>query len=101
MASKTPKKKPKENLFRRYFSQVNKAAFWTTLLISIALIVTAFFIPPQAVVDGSVVACVGELFGFAALGTVIEGIEKGRSVRISKGDTTMSLNDNDGSPDDI
>ena len=87
------KKKSKESWFKRYFSQVNKTAFWTTLLISIALIVTAFFIPPQAVVDGSVVACVGELFAFAALGTIIEGIEKGRSVKISKGDTSLIVND--------
>lgn len=93
------KKKSKESWFRKYFSRVNKTAFWTTLLISIALIVAAFFIPPQAVIDGSVIAATGELFAFAALGTVIEGIEKGRSVRISKGDTTMTLNDDDGVDD--
>lgn len=92
----TTKKKWKESWFKKYFSHVNKTAFWICLLISLALIVTAFFIPPQGVIDGSVIAATGELFAFAALGTVIDGIEKGRSVSISKGDTTMTLNDDDG-----
>lgn len=87
------KKKTHENWFKRTFSEVNKAAFWTCLVISICLIVGAFFVPPMAVIDASVLAGTGELFGFAALGTVIEGIEKGRSVKIQKGETTMTLND--------
>lgn len=89
------KKKTHENWFTRTFSEVNKAAFWTCLIISIGLMVGAFFVPPLAIIDASILAGTGELFGFAALGTVIEGIEKGRSVTIQKGETTMTLNDND------
>lgn len=81
--------------FARYFAEVNKGAFWTCLLISVGLIVGAFFVPPMAVIDASVLAATGELFAFAALATVIEGVEKGRSVKIQKGETTMTLNDND------
>lgn len=86
-------RKKKKGRFWAMFAEVNKAAFWTCLLISIALIITAFFIPPMAVIDGSVVAAVGELFGFAALGVVIEGLDKGRNVTISKGDVNVTLND--------
>lgn len=89
------KTKSKGNWFKRYFSEVNKTAFWTCLIISIGLIVGAFFVPPMSVIDGSVIAATGELFAFATLGTVIEGVEKGRSVRIQKGETTMTLNDDD------
>lgn len=86
--------KDKSNWFNRHFAEVNKFAFWTCLLISIGLIVGAFFVPPMSVIDSSVIAATGELFAFAALGTVIDGIEKGRRLKISKGDTTMTLNDN-------
>jgi len=92
MKTKSQKAESRKRFWDK-FKEVNKAAFWTCLLISIALIVVAFFIPPQAVIDGSVIAAVGELFGFAALGVVIEGIEKGRSVSISKGSTTFTVND--------
>ena len=88
------KKTRKKGWFKTYFSEVNKASFWTCLIISIALIVGAFFVPPMSVIDGSVIAATGELFGFAALGTVITGIEKGKNFSVSKGDTTLSVNDN-------
>lgn len=65
--------------------------FWICLIISIVLIITAFFIPPMAVVDGSVVACVGELFGFAALWSVYIAIDKGLDAKITHGNTEVHL----------
>lgn len=92
-----PTKQKKENngWFKRWFGQVNKAAFWVTLSISIVLIVVSFILPPQGAIDPSVLAATGELFAFSSLGVVIEGIEKGRGVSISKGQTTVTLNDKD------
>lgn len=87
-------KTKKDKWFKRYFSEVNKTSFWTCLIISIALIVGAFFVPPMSVIDASVIAATGELFAFAALGTVITGIEKGKNISVSKGDTIVSLQDN-------
>lgn len=91
-------KKAKQKKFekvREMFSHVNKVAFFICLLVSIALIITAFFIPPMAVIDASVIASVGELFAFAALGVVIDGISRGKQVMIQKGETTLTLNDKD------
>ena len=94
----TTKKKGKDSWLKKTFAKVNKVSFFACMSISILLIVTAFFVPPTAVIDPSVIAAVGEIFAWGALVVVIEGIEKGRSVTMTKGDTSLTLNDdNDGS----
>ena len=88
----TAKKKERLDRMKEYFSHINKTAFYICLSTSIALIVTSFFIPPTGVIDGSVLAATGEIFAFATLGVVIEGISSGHSVSIQKGETTMTIN---------
>lgn len=68
-------------------------AFWVCLFTSIALIVISFFIPPLAVIDGSVLAATGELFAFASLGTLITAVRKGKDARIRHKDTTIEVGD--------
>lgn len=67
---------------------------WFHVLTSIAIIllIASWFVPPMAIVDGSVLAAVGEIFGFAALGAVIKAIEEGRTASITHGNTTISVN---------
>lgn len=67
--------------------------FWVCLITSIFLIVTSFFIPPLAVIDGSVLASVGELFGFAALGNIIAAIEKGIDAKVEHNGTSITIGD--------
>lgn len=78
------------------YARMNKWVFWTCLVVSIALIVIAFFVPPTAVIDGSVLGAVGELFAFPALGAVIMGIEKGSDVRLKKGEYEIHVDNPDG-----
>lgn len=73
----------------------HKWVFFITLLISIGLIIASFFIPPLAVIDGSVLASVGELFAFAALGEVMGAIERGHSASIQHGNTTVTIRKDD------
>lgn len=73
----------------------HKWVFLICLLVSVGLIVTSFFIPPLAVVDGSVLAGVGELFAFAALGEVGAAIERGHGATISHGNTTIEIKKED------
>ena len=63
--------------------------------IAVGLIVASFIIPPQGVVDGSVLAAVGEIFAFAALFAVLEAVDKGIDAKIVHGNTTIIL-DGDG-----
>lgn len=68
-------------------------AFWVCLLVSVFLIVTSFFIPPKAVIDGSVLAAVGELFGFAALANISAAIAKGIDAKVEHNGTSITIGD--------
>lgn len=80
---------------KQIYTNMNHWAFWICLIFSIGLILGSFFVPPMGVVDGSILASVGELFGFATLATVIEAIKKGSDVTISHGSTTVGINNPD------
>lgn len=83
---------PKNDKLIRFFGdRFHKNVFLVCLLTSVGLIVTSFFIPPLAVVDGSVLAAVGELFGFAALGEVAAAVERGHTATISHGNTQIEI----------
>lgn len=91
-----PKQKnEKKGWFGKVYGRLNKVVFFICLSFSIVLITVAFFIPPTAVVDGSVLAAVGEIFAYCALGTVIEAIDKGHDITLQKGDTSMTINKDD------
>ena len=81
----------KGKLTNFFGDKFHKNVFMVCLLTSVGLIVTSFFIPPLAVVDGSVLAAVGELFGFAALAEVAAAIERGHSATISHGNTSIEI----------
>ena len=78
---------------RTIYTNMNHLAFWICLVISIILLIASFLVPPTGFIDGTVLAGIGELFGFATLATVIEAIKKGRDVSVSHGNTTLTLND--------
>ena len=71
----------------------NNYAFWVCLFVSIVLLITSFFVPPLAVIDGSILAATGELFAFAALGSIITAINKGMDARITHRDTSLTIGD--------
>lgn len=67
---------------------------WFKILsaISIILIIISFFLPPQGVIDPSVMAAVGEIFAWGALFTVLKAIDKGKTISMQHGDTTITVN---------
>lgn len=84
---------------KQIYHNVNHWAFWVCLVISIGLIIGSFFVPPLGLIDGSVLASVGELFGFATLATVIEAIRKGSDVTVQHNNTSLTVNNPDKSED--
>ena len=70
----------------------HKRVFLFCLIVALGLIIASFFIPPLAVIDGSILAAVGEIFAFAALGEVAAAVERGHSATISHGNTSISIN---------
>lgn len=67
--------------------------FWVLSLAAIALLVASFIVPPTGVIDPSVLAASGEIFAFAALGTLIKAIDKGVDAKVTRGDTTLTVGD--------
>lgn len=59
--------------------------FYSTFIISVALIIGGFFCPPIGVIDGSVLTAVGLLILFATIEKIPEAIKAGRSFKVSKG----------------
>lgn len=58
---------------------------------SILLIIASFFIPPLGIIDGSILAAVGELEVFGVLWIVFHAIEKGTAASFKKGDVEVDI----------
>ena len=72
-----------------------KVVFIVSLIISVGLIIGGFFMPPQGEIDGSVLTAVGELFAFPTLAFGFRAIELGYDLKMSHGETTVELNNDD------
>ena len=73
-------------------------AFYTTLAISLLLIIGGFLLPPMGIIDGSVLTAVVELLMFGVLAqvpTFIDAAKNGKSVKISKGDFSAEVTSSD------
>lgn len=55
------------------------------------MIIVSFLVPPVGKIDPSVLQAVGEIFLFATLYVVIEAINKGGDVDITKGDVSIHI----------
>ena len=73
----------------------NNTFFWVFSIIGLLLIIIAFFIPPTAYIEQSVLIAVGEINGFAALGAVINAIDKGSSATFHHNGTEVTINSNE------
>lgn len=69
--------------------------FWIFAGLSIALIIVSFVLPPTGSIDPSVLTATGELFGWAALGAFIKGLDKGADLKVKKGDTEIQVENPD------
>lgn len=67
--------------------------FWFHIfaIFSMVLITASFLCPPLAVIDSSVLAAVGEVFGFAALWTLIKAMDEGHTATLTHNDTTLTI----------
>lgn len=80
----------------KVFQKIKKCIvgnFWFHIfsLFSLVLITASFICPPLAVIDGSVLAAVGEVFAFAALWTLIKAMDDGHTATLTHNDTTLTI----------
>ena len=78
--------------YRNYLE--SNTFFWLFSIIGLLLIIVAFFVPPTAYIEQSVLIAVGEINGFIALGAVIKAIDKGRSASIKHNGTELDITGN-------
>ena len=78
----------------------NNTFFWVFSIIGLLLIIIAFFIPPAAYIDSSILIAVGEINGFIALGAVIKAIDNGGSASIKHNGTEVTINSNEDEEED-
>lgn len=69
-------------------------------IVAIALITTSFFIPPEGVIDPSVLTASGIIFAFASLFLGREAFIRGKSTKISHGTTSVEISNEDGTTND-
>lgn len=65
--------------------------FYVLSFFAVGLLVLSFVIPPLGVIDGSVLAAVGEIFGFSALWTLVKAIDMGATAKVTHNDTTVEI----------
>lgn len=65
--------------------------FYILTAVALVLIIASFIVPPTGVIDSSVLAASGEIFAFAALGTVIKALDKGVEASVTKGNTELKV----------
>lgn len=68
--------------------------FYVNLVISIALIVGGFLLPPTGIIDGSVLSAVGELLIFgviAQIPRILDAVRNGKSLKFQKGDSSVEI----------
>ena len=68
--------------------------FYVNLVISIALLVGGFLLPPTGIIDGSVLSAVGELLMFGVITQmprILDAVRNGKSLKFQKGDSSVEI----------
>lgn len=76
----------------------DRLIFWICLVSTLSLLIAGFFVPPQGIIDASVLTAGAILFAFAALSKVDKLLAKGYDARIHHGDTSVVFSNGDQSP---
>lgn len=69
----------------------NRIAFWLCPIVAIGLFVGGFFMPPQGVIDGSVLQASSVLLGFYTMMQLPAVISSAKTTKITHGDTTIEV----------
>ena len=78
---------------RKILKETWESNIWMRILTisSILLIIASFFVPPLGVLDGSVLAAVGEIEALGVLWIVLRAVENGTGASFKKGDVEVDI----------
>lgn len=74
-------------------------ALWVSFILSAGLLIASFLVPPMGVIDASVLKAASLIFAFAGLFFLREAVMEGLGVKLTHGDTTIEIKDQDGNED--
>lgn len=86
----------KEPTFIKECKECLKEDIWLKILTitSLALIILSFIVPPLGIIDGSVLAAVGELTGIGALWQFTKAMNKNIDAKVKIKEIELELNNN-------
>ena len=67
---------------------------------AVGLFATSFFMPPTGQIDPSVIKAAGYCLAFAGLYFLREAVLEGMGFKLTHGDTSIEIKDNDGNNDE-
>jgi len=95
--------KPKFARIKEAHKNIRKTtsiALWSFSIVAVSLQVASFIIPPMGVIDPSVLRAGSLIFTFAALFEFREAVVEGFGVSLTHGDTSVTVHDMDGNPEE-
>ena len=87
----------KEHTFIKECKECWKEDIWLKILTitSVVLIISSFIVPPLGIVDGSILAAVGELTGIGALWQFTKAMNKNIDAKVKIKEIELELNNKD------
>lgn len=87
----------KEHTFIKECKECWKQDIWLKILTitSVGLIISSFIVPPLGIIDGSVLAAVGELSGLGALWEFTKAMNKNIDAKVKIKEIELELNNKD------
>ena len=78
---------------RKILKETWESNIWMRILTisSLLLIIASFFVPPLGIIDGSVLAAVGEIEALGVLWIVLRAVENGTGASFKKGDVEVDI----------
>lgn len=71
----------------------NNLYFWIFGIFAVLLMGVSFVLPPAGVIAPSALQGAAELFAWATLGAVIHSIDLGKTAKLKRGDTELTVGD--------
>ena len=91
-----PKNLARFRAFTRNVRPCTTIGLWFCTIAAVGLFAASFFMPPTGQIDPSVLKAAGYCFAFAGLYEFREAVLEGLGVKLTHGDTTIEIKDQDG-----
>lgn len=100
MTSNRQKRIARFRQFTRNVRPCTTIGLWFCTIAAVGLFAASFFMPPTGQIDPSVLKAAGYCFAFAGLYEFREAVLEGLGIKLTHGDTTIEVKDQDGNNDE-